>query len=151
MYMFKYNSMNLARQKIGTQQAQTYAHTQHTDMSSLYEKGREVIARKTLSLLREVRPELSMKLGDYDVFTENPTRMCRVMRICREGYGHLLPIYSYIDFDEELDKAERKAGIVRQKTKLVRQNACGGNSEEELVIKFAILLLLRQHCVDQNS
>ena len=129
----------------------------------------DTIAKYTLSLLREVRPELSMKLGDYDVFTENPTRMCRVMRICREGYAHLLPIYSYCDFDEELDKAERQAGIVRQKTKLVRQNAHGGNSEEELAAKLAKVLcknkwlkqqlmidnsdtgpLLRQNCVDQN-
>ena len=69
-------------------------------------------------------------------------------RLCREGYGHLLPIYDYNDFDEELDekldeeldKAERQAEIVRQKTKLVRQNAHGGNSKEELAAKLAMVL-----------
>jgi hypothetical protein len=126
------------------------------------------IAENTLSLLGKVRPQLSDKLRNRDGFTKNPTRMCRVRRICQEGYGHLLP-YSYCDFDKELDKAERQAGIVRQTTKLVRQNAHGGNSEEELAAKLAEVLreikwieeqmmtekepvnLPRLNCVDQNS
>lgn len=138
-------------------------------MSTFYKKNPVTIVSDTFSWLDRTNPELSVKLRRRDEFTKNLnlTRICRLRRLCREGYGHLLP-YSYSNFDEELDNAERQAGIFREKTKLVRQNAHGGNSEEELAAKLAEVLseikwikeqmmteknpvnIPRLNCVDQN-